>query len=342
MRLFPFLVALLPSLAFAQGLSLTRPGATGGGKVLWSAAFGTPGCYASGQTAGASSAIAITRTTSATYVDGNGDVQTCAAGQFRVAPDGLLVEPARTNYVLQSTTHPKAAEATGTLPTGLYYARHTGGGTMTIAAGTATITGLSCTTVAVGTPCTFTVTVTGTAAITTTAGATRAQIELGAFGTSWIDTTTTALARNQDTVTATIPSVPSKWCVAATAMPVEQTAWGSLGAIRIWATGGTGANSSYIDTGGLTVIDAAAATRIAGYTFPASGSVRLIGCSTAGVLSLSATAGTVGALSGAGTGILGTPGTTLFFGNNVISNRSISGYLKDIRIYKVTKAKDAR
>jgi hypothetical protein len=101
MRLLALLL-VLPSLAFGQGLTPNAPGVTGGGKVLWQAPFATPGCYASGQTAGASSAISITRTTKGTVaLTSDPSVLTeCAAGEFRVAySNGLLVEPARTNVV---------------------------------------------------------------------------------------------------------------------------------------------------------------------------------------------------------------------------------------------------
>lgn len=421
------LTALLAATLLSQGLNTSGPG-VGGGKVLASFPFATPGCFASG-----TGGVSITRATNATYIDANGDLQTCTTGQYRVAPDGLLVEPARTNVALASNTisatnafnvnwvawpdetvvdvtTAAAAPVGGTWHTITNEAGGAGGSN--VGQAYQTVTTASSTTFAAsvwmkkpaaedtthagihvgcgaGTPsactcvrsdggsCTastvatnycqalvadlaqtavrVTAKVTCSGAITSSIVAlvpgnygstigitdfTGVQHEIGAYPTSNIVTTTTAVARNADIVSATIPSVPSKWCIAATGMPGERTAWGSFAAYRIWATGGTGANSSYIDSGGMTVIDAAGASRVAGYTFPTSGSVRLIGCSTAGVLSLSATAGTVGALSGAGTGILGTPGTTLFLGNNVIGNRSISGFLKSIKVCKASKQKE--
>ena len=100
MRLLSLL--LLVGLAHAQGLTTNAPGVTGGGKVLWQAPFSVPGCYATTSTAGASSAIAITRATSATVAltSDPSALTTCAASEFRVGYDGLLVEPERTNYAL--------------------------------------------------------------------------------------------------------------------------------------------------------------------------------------------------------------------------------------------------
>jgi hypothetical protein len=105
MRLL-LLALVVPSLAFGQGLTPNAPGVTGGGKVLWQAPFSTPGCYASGQTAGASSAISITRTTKGTVAltSDASALTECAAGEFRVGYDGLAVEPARTNLIQQSNT----------------------------------------------------------------------------------------------------------------------------------------------------------------------------------------------------------------------------------------------
>ena len=100
------LLLLVPTLALSQGLTPLAPGATGGGKVLWAAPFSTPGCYASGQTAGASSAISITRATTATVAltSDPSVLTTCASGEFRVGYEGLWTEGQSTNHALQSNT----------------------------------------------------------------------------------------------------------------------------------------------------------------------------------------------------------------------------------------------
>jgi hypothetical protein len=289
-----------------------------------------------------SSALAVTRATNATYENPAGTVWTAAPGVARITSDGLLVEPARTKYVLNSTTHPKAAEATGALPTGVYYARHTGGGTMTITAGTATITGLACTTVAVGTPCTFTVTVTGNALITTTAGATRAQIEIGTYATSWIDTAGTAVVRNADAVSATVPAVPSKgWCISGNWKPTS--AWPN--ALSLWTLGDTynAANrASSWGNSSLYIVDAASGTKDLGaYTTPVA-PWKIVTCNTAGALSLSVNGALVDSTStGAGTGILTTPATTLHFGAQASAGTISDWYIKNVKIWAAKSTKEA-
>lgn len=65
--------------------------------------FNTPGCYSSGAPMGTlGEQVTITRASPATYVDGNGVLQTCSAGALRVQGSptvGVLIEPAATNYL---------------------------------------------------------------------------------------------------------------------------------------------------------------------------------------------------------------------------------------------------
>lgn len=328
------LALLLPSLASAQGLTTLAPGQAGAGKVLWSKSFGTVGCFASG-----TDGIAITRATAATYWDGAA-TQSCAAGSYRVEADGLLVEPIRSNFVLSSTTHPKTGEATASVGTGLFQARHQGTGTMTLVAGTATVTGLSCTAVAAGTVCTGTVTVAGTLAITTTPGTTRAQVETGAYPTSWIDNASavSAAVRNADQVSATVPSVPSKWCIAVTATPYLARAW-QTGASWVWTLGTfAGANSATfleqgVNTARLRVFDSSAAAKT-GISPALTPSVvhRFVSCDTAGSLSMAIDGAAVTLTAAdAGTGIMATSPTTFYLGAAGASGY-YGGYLKSFKI----------
>lgn len=353
-RLLGVLLLLIPAVALPQGYNSGGPGLEGG-KVLWQAAFATPGCYASGQTAGASSAISITRTTSATYIDGNGDLQTCTAGQFRVAPDGLLVEPARTQFILNNSTHPKTGEATGSISAQACVGWHDGTGTMTIAAGTATVTGLSCTAVAAGTLCPFTVTVAGTMAVTTTAGTTRAQIECpGSYRTSFIPSAGTSAARNADQVSATVPAVPSKWCIAVTAKPEEGRAWEiGTNVAAMWSLGATGtANSSalYADVhlgSGVyqslfRTYDSSVAARYIAANEPSPGQARIVACDSAGQFSLTydGVAQTPTASVTTGSGLFATPPTALRFGDLSDGSVPFGGFLKNLKICKATKTKE--
>jgi hypothetical protein len=292
-----------------------------------------------------SSALAVTRTTNATYVGVDGQtVWTAAPGVARITGDGLLVEPARQNVVLNSTTHPKAAEATASIGTGLFQARHAGAGTMTLVAGSATVTGLSCTAVAAGTVCTGTVTVAGTLSITTTAGTTRAQVELGAYPSSWIDTAGTAVNRNADQVSATVPAVPSKWCVAVTAKTVGQ-AWPNAGNTYIWSMGVTGAaNSVRLDDSTYLHRDSVPNLRYYSHAAFAAGADRLVACNTSGVMTLTqnGTPMTLTPLGETGTGLFSPAPTTLNFGDSGGGTTSLGGYLKNLKICVAKSAKECK
>ena len=295
----------------------------------------------------------MTRTTTATYENPAGKVWTAAPGVARITTNGLLVEPARTNYVLQSATANKAAEATGTLPTGACVGWHDGTGNMTIANGTATTTGLSCAAVAPGTLCTFTVTVGGTMAITTAAGATHAQIEcVGSYRTSRIVTTTTAVIRNADVVSATVPAVSKKFCLAASAYRPNGTTWlaGSLN--KVFAEVGNRITNTFdvgIDGVAKPYWEAADTAGNWRYTNAASVSVvsdvshRLGGCFDAWTLTqyldgaqLAATFTTIGT-----PGTL-TPATTMYLGSGANgTNYQIGGFLKNVKLCNGNKAADA-
>jgi len=112
-------------------------------------------------------------------------------------PLGYLAEGARTNYFLQSLA--PATQTIATLATGTYTTSVGAGGTLTISAGTATITGGG--TATSTTPLTFVVTVSGTVVATVASAPAWGQVELGAFASSLIPTTTVAVTRNADVLT---------------------------------------------------------------------------------------------------------------------------------------------
>ena len=398
------LLLLCPALALSQGLTTNAPGVTGGGKVLWAAPFTTPGCYASGQTAGASSAIAITRATTATVAltSDPSALTTCASGEFRVAYDGgLVIEPTRTNYSLQSSTMSTStsatspwalfeatvstvaaaplggtwAELTSSTTKGCIYststtassatfvvsvwavkASGTGGAIATVRCGGAPSAcacvrsdGGSCTAVTPGvaggatgdkdcdarvsdlgtTPVRITVVATCPGAITNplaifypennATGTTRfsgAQLEVGTYPTSLIVTTTSALPRNLDAVSATVPSVPAKgWCISGNWMPTSGT-WPN--ALSLWTLGDTynAANrASSWGNSSIYIVDAASGVKDLGdYTDPVA-PWKIVTCNANGNLSLAVNGVLVDeSATGAGTGILTTPATTLHFG----------------------------
>jgi hypothetical protein len=421
MRLLALLV-LVPSLAFGQGLSLTAPGVTGGGKVLWQAPFSVPGCYASGQTAGASSAISITRTTKGTVAltSDPSALTECASGEFRVGYSGLLVEPARTNYALQSNTITTGtamttgwskdasvtvatvagapmggtwAEVTNTTNThaisqgtttassttfvaSAWVAAPTGtgsAGVVVVCGGDATSCACSrsdggtCTAVDLNPTCRADVSDIGTTpvrvsiaavcpgAITnptiallpgirgTSAGTMRfggAQLEVGTYPTSLIVTTSTATARNADAVSATVPAVPAKWCVAVTALPEEGAAWATLSAFRFWGLGTAGGNNAAFANATLfRVEDGTSADKDLATTLPATGSIRPIWCDTSGTLSVAGI--TQGSASGAGTGLFATAPTTLYIGQRSSGTEQFSGFLKNLKLWSAKSTREA-
>jgi hypothetical protein len=174
-----------------------------------------------------------------------------------------------------------------------------------------------------------------------------AQIEVGTYPTSLIVTTTTATARNADQISATVPAVPAKWCVAVTAMPEEGRAWSIAGQIfRMWslATGADGANTALADdTVFPYVLDASSGVRQVAYTAPSSAAHRMIGCSTSGALSLSIDGALTGTASGAGAGILTTPQTTLHFGKvGNSTSYNWAGYLKNLKICSAKNPKECK
>lgn len=110
---------------------------------------------------------------------------------------GYLAEGARTNHFIQSDT--PATQTSGSLGTGTYTLWVDGSGSIAVAGATATITGAG--TATSSSSVTFTVTVAGTVTYTVTGSPTRAQSENGAFRSSYIPTTTIAVARNADVLT---------------------------------------------------------------------------------------------------------------------------------------------
>jgi hypothetical protein len=404
---------VLLSLALSQGLSTSPPGGTSGGKVLWSAPFATPGCYATGSTAGASSAIATTRASLATYVDAGSAVQTCQAGEFRVAPDGLLVEPAGTNYALQSNTMSTGTAATapwvlyqstvatvagapvggtwaevtsGTAQYSIYQAITTPSSTAFVmsawaskASGTGSVTvavrcpagnpsacaclrsdGGACTATSLRNPTDCESNITGTGLGTTAvrlsalatcsagtvpvvilypadntagAGTTRfsgAQLEIGTYPTSLIVTAGTAVARNADTISATVPAVPAKWTLQGSFKPTHAWSSGSL-----WGLGtAAGANSASLVQGAtdlvLSVIDNASGAKTCtvapGF---ASGSTQLVKATDKAGTLLRPT-GCVQA--GAGTGLFVTPPTTLYIGTLSSTGTEFGGFIKSLKV----------
>jgi hypothetical protein len=266
-----------------------------------------------------------------------------------VASQGYLVEFGSTNYLLNSGTHPKTTEATAALSAGSHVAWQVGG-TLTVVAGTATVTGLACSGVASGVVCPFTVTVGGTVLVTTSAGTTRAQVEPLAFRTSYIPTTAGAVARSSDNMNSLgFPTLTPNWCLAATYQPADGRSWATTigGGFRMMQGGPDGGINSFRLRQSppdliFEVYDSAAgakqvaASGITG-TLADGSAQRIVICNASGTLTMSINGVVVsGATSGAGTGLWTASPSDMGIGQTQGAGFQFTGYIKDLNICAAT------
>ena len=165
---------------------------------------------------------------------------------------------------------------------------------------------------------------------------------------SLIVTTTTAVTRNSDRVSATVPAVPSKWCIAATAAPGSISSMATRGDSVLWWLGATGANTAiayFTSTNRLvhTVTDASNTAKSLVYSSGIAGltATRVTACSPMSTTSITVS-GVSGlpTLSGTGAGILTTPPTTLHFGVTNSGANFLGGFLSNVKVCKATKPKE--
>jgi hypothetical protein len=129
---------------------------------------------------------------------------TFAANTARLTPGlGLLNEGSRTNYMLNSVLPAVGTTTTAAIPAGTVILWINGAGSATMGSGS----GVGCGTgqATQGNPTSFTITTTGTCTVTIAGAVNAAQIEVGNFGSSFIPTTATPVARVGDLVSVNSP-----------------------------------------------------------------------------------------------------------------------------------------
>ena len=173
-----------------------------------------------------------------------------------------------------------------------------------------------------------------------------AQVEIGTFPSSLIVTTTTATARNSDSISATVPAVPSKWCVAVTGTPTTKP-WTDVSSIALWSLGPnvTSANTAYGTSIVLYSLDATSTLKT--FTLasqPTAASHRFVHCNNAGTLSLAwdgvEQTGTVAGTGG--TGLFGTAPTQLNFASAGASGYANGVPIKNLKICAAKNAKECK
>lgn len=334
---------LLASNATGKTLVRTQPGTAvpvAGASVLSYLPFTAPGCYPSGTLLGTrGEALTFVRSTTKTCPIAAGE-QTCAVNQACVTEQGLLLEFARTQR------HPSpSAPASGSVTfaaTGAHVFWVVGSGSQQLSAsGTLVATGLPCTATAAS-PCAFTVTTLGatpTGSLGAVTGSlSRAQIEAGAYATSFIPSG----SRGADIASISNPMAginPAVWCMDVTVTPQGGRSWNATEGgfySTIWADGTLGsANSAYLSGRYFGVYNAGSSQKYIDYNSmpPSSAPHRVQAENISGAMRLIVD-GATQALSTAGSdGLIASQPSTLYVGVMAANgNGPLGGYVQHLRV----------
>lgn len=160
---------------------------------------------------------------------------------------------------------------------------------------------------------------------------------------SHVPTTSAAVEHAADQVSVTVPAVGSKWCIAGNFKPFAGV-WPN--ALSLWTLGDNYNSANTASSWGnssIYIVDKDSGVKDLGdYTDPVA-PWRIVTCNNAGSLSLAVNGVVVDeTATGAGTGILTTPSTTLRLGAQVNGGTPFGGWIKGVKVCAAKKPSECK